>query len=130
MHRYHNAIHAADVLQKFNVILFGGGMVPGYCDPLALMACYLSAVRPPTSFLGYIGEMHLSQPVFVPLFSYWILHACSMFWAYYRFLYHVLVCNRVHFMISSQLMQLKILLLCSSLAGSYSSLLAPTHGAR
>lgn len=41
---YHNAMHAADVLQTFHVIINRGGMVPGYVDPLHMMACYSAAV--------------------------------------------------------------------------------------
>ena len=43
---YHNRIHAADVLQSLNVLLCRGGLMQtGYCDEVALLACYLSAVR-------------------------------------------------------------------------------------
>ena len=42
---YHNRIHAADVLQSLNVLLCRGGLMQsGYCDEVALLACYLSAV--------------------------------------------------------------------------------------
>ena len=42
--RYHNAMHAADVLQSFHVIIHRGGLMPAYVDPLTLMACYMAAV--------------------------------------------------------------------------------------
>lgn len=41
---YHNATHAADVLQTLHVILHRGGLVPHYADPLLLLAAYLAAV--------------------------------------------------------------------------------------
>jgi hypothetical protein len=41
---YHNATHAADVLQTLNAIIFRGGLAPGYVDPLHLMAGYVAAV--------------------------------------------------------------------------------------
>jgi hypothetical protein len=41
---YHNATHAADVLQTLNAIIFRGGLAPGYVDPLHLMAAYVAAV--------------------------------------------------------------------------------------
>jgi hypothetical protein len=41
---YHNATHASDVLQTLNTIIHRGGLVPGYVDPLYLMAALLSAV--------------------------------------------------------------------------------------
>ncbi|GFH26406.1 3'5'-cyclic nucleotide phosphodiesterase [Haematococcus lacustris] len=39
---YHNKIHAADVLQTLHVVLTRGGLVPGYADPLTLLACLLA----------------------------------------------------------------------------------------
>lgn len=42
---YHNRIHAADVLRSLHVLVVRGGLITqGYCDEIALMACYLSAV--------------------------------------------------------------------------------------
>ncbi len=41
---YHNARHAADVLQSMHVIVTRGGLAPGYVDRATLLACYLSAV--------------------------------------------------------------------------------------
>lgn len=41
---YHNSTHAADVLQTMHVLLHRGGLVPGYADPMTLMACYLAAI--------------------------------------------------------------------------------------
>eukprot|EP00879_Flechtneria_rotunda_P005016 GHRR01005292.1.p1 GENE.GHRR01005292.1~~GHRR01005292.1.p1 ORF type:complete len:859 (+),score=362.03 GHRR01005292.1:904-3480(+) len=41
---YHNAMHAADVLQTYNVIIHRGGLVPGYVEPLHMMACFTAAV--------------------------------------------------------------------------------------
>jgi hypothetical protein len=43
---YHNATHAADVLQTLHMLLHRGGLVPGYADQLTVMACYVAAVRP------------------------------------------------------------------------------------
>ena len=44
MNPYHNCTHAADVLQTMHVLLHRGGLVPGYADPLSLLACYLAAI--------------------------------------------------------------------------------------
>jgi len=44
---YHNATHAADVLQTFSVIINRGGLTPGYVDPLSMLACYSAAVGVP-----------------------------------------------------------------------------------
>ncbi len=41
---YHNSRHAADVLQSFHMILHHGGLMPGYVDQQALLACYLTAI--------------------------------------------------------------------------------------
>lgn len=41
---YHNATHAADVLQTMHCIITRGGLMPGYVDPMHLMACYTAAV--------------------------------------------------------------------------------------
>lgn len=41
---YHNAMHAADVLQTLHCIITRGGLMPGYVDPLHQMACYTAAV--------------------------------------------------------------------------------------
>jgi hypothetical protein len=41
---YHNSMHAADVLQTLHCIVTRGGLIPGYVDPLHLMACYTAAV--------------------------------------------------------------------------------------
>ena len=42
---YHNRIHAADVLQNLNVLLCRGGLMQSeYCDDVAHLSCYLSAV--------------------------------------------------------------------------------------
>ena len=43
--RYHNRVHAADVLQSMHVLLTKGGLVPHYADPLTMMAGYVAAVR-------------------------------------------------------------------------------------
>ncbi len=41
----HNKTHAADVLQTLHVLLLQGGLVgSGYCDPLTHLACLLAAV--------------------------------------------------------------------------------------
>lgn len=40
---YHNATHAADVLQSMHVLLHRGGLAGGYTNPLELLACYLAA---------------------------------------------------------------------------------------
>lgn len=41
---YHNAKHAADVLQSVHVLLHSGGLVGTYADPLTLLGCYLAAI--------------------------------------------------------------------------------------
>ena len=42
---YHNAIHAADVLQTFHVLLMRGGLVPTcVTSDLVHLACYLAAI--------------------------------------------------------------------------------------
>ena len=41
---YHNATHAADVLQSLHVVLHRGQLVQHYTDPVGLMAAYLAAV--------------------------------------------------------------------------------------
>ncbi len=41
---YHNARHAADVLQSFHAIIHQGGLAPGYVDQLTMLGCYLAAV--------------------------------------------------------------------------------------
>lgn len=46
---YHNATHASDVLQTMHCILTRGGLMPGYVDPMHLMACYTAAVSLPRS---------------------------------------------------------------------------------
>lgn len=43
---YHNATHAADVLQTMHCIITRGGLMPGYVDPMHLMGCYTAAVSP------------------------------------------------------------------------------------
>ena len=40
---YHNATHAADVLQSLATIVHRGGMATAYVDPLHLLACYTAA---------------------------------------------------------------------------------------
>lgn len=41
---YHNATHASDVLQTMHCIITRGGLMPGYVDPMHMMACYTAAV--------------------------------------------------------------------------------------
>jgi hypothetical protein len=41
---YHNATHAADVLQSLSTIIHRGGMATAYVDPLYMLACYTAAV--------------------------------------------------------------------------------------
>ncbi|GBF94222.1 hypothetical protein Rsub_06492 [Raphidocelis subcapitata] len=40
---YHNATHAADVLQSLSTIIHRGGMSTAYVDPLYMLACYTAA---------------------------------------------------------------------------------------
>jgi hypothetical protein len=54
---YHNAVHAADVLQTLHCIVMRGGLMPGYVDPLFLMACYTAAVR-----LSGVGRLNKCCP--------------------------------------------------------------------
>ena len=42
---YHNATHAADVLQTLHVLLHAAQLHVHYLDPLGLLAAYLAAVR-------------------------------------------------------------------------------------
>ena len=43
--RYHNRIHAADVLQSLHVLLCRGNLLAnGIVDDTALLACHLSAI--------------------------------------------------------------------------------------
>ena len=43
---YHNRIHASDVLQSLHVLVVRGGLAQyGYCDEVAQLSCYISAVR-------------------------------------------------------------------------------------
>lgn len=41
---YHNATHAADVLQTLHVLLHGAGLATNYVDRLGLLAAYFAAV--------------------------------------------------------------------------------------
>ncbi len=54
---YHNATHAADVLQTLHVVLHSSGMVGTYADPLTLLACYLAAV---SGFVGCRVKVYLA----------------------------------------------------------------------
>ena len=53
---YHSRTHAADVLQTLHVLLHRGGLVPGYADPLTLMACYLTAIIHDYEHLGVTND--------------------------------------------------------------------------
>jgi len=53
---YHNKMHAADVLQTMHVLLHRGGLVPGYADPLYLMACYIAAIIHDYEHLGLTND--------------------------------------------------------------------------
>jgi hypothetical protein len=53
---YHNATHAADVLQTLHIILHRSGMLPHYADPLALLACYLAAIVHDYEHLGVTND--------------------------------------------------------------------------
>lgn len=41
---YHNAIHAASVLQHLHLVITRGGMVGGYVDQTLRLAAYLAAI--------------------------------------------------------------------------------------
>ncbi len=42
---YHNARHAADVLQTLHMVMHRGGLMPGYvADPHTVLSCYLTAI--------------------------------------------------------------------------------------
>jgi hypothetical protein len=72
---YHNATHACDVLQTMHCIITRGGLMPGYVDPMHLMACYTAAVSlssclscAAASFLGH------TRPFVVPSYLL-VVHA-------------------------------------------------------
>ena len=62
---YHNATHASDVLQTLNVIIHRGGLVPGYVDPLYLMAALLSAVSAVTQGMQGQSLVHCEHALVV-----------------------------------------------------------------
>ena len=61
MNPYHNRTHAADVLQTMHVILHRGGLVPGYADPITLLACYLAAIIHDFEHLGYNNDFLINS---------------------------------------------------------------------
>ena len=64
---YHNAVHAADVLQGVHLILSQGQLLPEHADPLTHLACYVAAVSLPGSLQG--GEWMMEWPYWVYLWS-------------------------------------------------------------
>ena len=56
MNPYHNCTHAADVLQTLYVLLHRGGLVPGYADPITLLACYLAAIVHDFEHVGFNND--------------------------------------------------------------------------
>jgi hypothetical protein len=53
---YHNATHAADVLQTLHVTLHSAGLVPHYAGGHTLLACYLAAVVHDYEHLGVTND--------------------------------------------------------------------------
>ncbi|KAL6758843.1 3'5'-cyclic nucleotide phosphodiesterase [Haematococcus lacustris] len=53
---YHNAIHAADVLQTMHVVLQRSGMLPRYADPLTHLACLLAAAVHDLEHVGLTND--------------------------------------------------------------------------
>ena len=56
MNPYHNSTHATDVLQTLHVLLHRGGLVPGYADPITLLACYLAAIVHDFEHVGFNND--------------------------------------------------------------------------
>ena len=67
MNPYHNRTHAADVLQTLHVLLHRGGLVPGYADPITLLACYLAAIVHDFEHVGFNNDflVNSSDPLAV-----------------------------------------------------------------
>ncbi|GLC47046.1 hypothetical protein PLESTM_002012800 [Pleodorina starrii] len=53
---YHNAVHAADVLQTLHVIVHGARLHVHYLDPLGLLAAYLAAIIHDYAHPGLTGD--------------------------------------------------------------------------
>ncbi|KAJ9516143.1 hypothetical protein QJQ45_024571 [Haematococcus lacustris] len=53
---YHNATHAADVLQTMHVVLQRSGMLPRYADPLTHLACLLAAAVHDLEHVGLTND--------------------------------------------------------------------------
>ncbi|GFH25584.1 PDEase domain-containing protein, partial [Haematococcus lacustris] len=53
---YHNAIHAADVLQTMHVVIQRSGMLPRYADPLTHLACLLAAAVHDLEHVGLTND--------------------------------------------------------------------------
>ena len=58
---YHNRTHAADVLHTLHVLLHRGGLVPGYADPMSLLACYLAAIIHDYEHVGLTNDFLVSS---------------------------------------------------------------------
>jgi hypothetical protein len=58
---YHNATHAADVLQTLHVMMHRGGLVPGYVDPLTMMAAYVAAIVHDFEHLGLTNDFLINS---------------------------------------------------------------------
>ena len=58
---YHNSTHAADVLQTLHVLLHRGGLVPGYADPMSLLACYVAAIVHDFEHAGFTNDFLISS---------------------------------------------------------------------
>ncbi|EFJ46379.1 3'5'-cyclic nucleotide phosphodiesterase, partial [Volvox carteri f. nagariensis] len=53
---YHNAVHAADVLQTLHVLLHGAQLHVHYLDPLGLLAAYFAAIIHDYGHPGLTGD--------------------------------------------------------------------------
>ncbi|MEW5305755.1 MAG: hypothetical protein WDW36_008274 [Sanguina aurantia] len=65
---FHNALHAAAVLQTFHVVLHRGGLVPNYADRLGLVACYLSAIVHDFEHVGVTNDFLINTSDELALF--------------------------------------------------------------
>ncbi|KAF5839155.1 hypothetical protein DUNSADRAFT_1468 [Dunaliella salina] len=58
---YHNATHAADVLQTLHVIMHRGAMVPQFADRLSVMAALLAAIMHDVEHMGLTNDFLINS---------------------------------------------------------------------